>query len=230
MTTTLDEAAKELRALSDLLVANDITGDDLASVVSHLRAASELLGRHEHGSLYRLLTPGAAISSAEHHASEGVAPSTSFPHAFGDHPFRRHSPVIGSSNPVAPPATLGWDGERIVGTATFGPRFEGAPGCVHGGFVAAVFDEALGMAQGITGAPGMTAYLNVQYRRPHRLGRLVRFEARMDRVEGRKIYCSGSSFDVETGDLLGEAEALFVSINWETVRAASAERPGSSDG
>lgn len=234
-TPAIDGIARELRVLADVLVANEASSDDIASVIDLLSAARVILERAPHGSIYRALSPGMSVSSSMGKALAPTreassvpaslpngAPPAEFPHAFGDHPFRRFSPVIGSANPVAPPAVFGWDGDRVVGQCTFGARFEGAPGCVHGGFVAAVFDEALGIAQGLTGAPGMTAYLNVQYRKPHRLHRPIRFEAGVASVDGRKIRCTGSSFDAETGELLAECEALFISIDWEKIRAAAA--------
>jgi hypothetical protein len=42
---------------------------------------------------------------------------------------------------------------------TFGSAYEGPPGCVHGGYVAAAFDEMLGFVQSLGGNPGMTARL-----------------------------------------------------------------------
>ena len=56
----------------------------------------------------------------------------------------------------------------MVGTATFGAAYEGPPGCVHGGFVAAAFDEVLGSTQSLSGEPGMTGRLTVNYRSPRR--------------------------------------------------------------
>ena len=38
---------------------------------------------------------------------------------------------------------------------TFGSAYEGPPGCVHGGFVAAAFDEVLGFVQSLGGQPGL---------------------------------------------------------------------------
>ena len=54
----------------------------------------------------------------------------------------------------------------MLGKAWFGPAYEGPPGCVHGGYIAAAFDELLGCTQTMTGAPGMTANLSIDYRTP----------------------------------------------------------------
>ena len=83
------------------------------------------------------------------------------PHAFFD-----HSPMLGRANPLAPPIQLWVEGDVLRGRATFGSAYEGPPGCVHGGYVAAAFDEVLGSTQSLAGRPGMTARLTVNYRSP----------------------------------------------------------------
>lgn len=126
--------------------------------------------------------------------------------------FVDHSPVLGKANPLAPPLELEMSSDLIVATATFGSAYEGPPGCVHGGWIAASFDEVLGAAQSISGSGGMTAYLNVDYRSPTPLHEPVRFEGALERVEGRKIYTRGRLFHGDT--LTAEAHALFISIDF----------------
>jgi acyl-coenzyme A thioesterase PaaI-like protein len=104
----------------------------------------------------------------------------------------------------------------------FGSAYEGPPGSVHGGFVAAAFDEVLGFANSLSGSPGMTARLIVNYRQPTPLYTELRFDARLDRVEGRKIFTTG---EVYAGDrLTAEAEGLFVSVDREKFQRLFATR------
>ena len=56
------------------------------------------------------------------------------------------SPLIGLSNPLSPPVELWIDENRAFGRVRFGSAYEGPPGHVHGGFIAAAFDEVLGYA------------------------------------------------------------------------------------
>jgi acyl-coenzyme A thioesterase PaaI-like protein len=127
------------------------------------------------------------------------------PHAFFD-----HSPMIGRANPLAPPIELELIDGVIHGRAWFGQAYEGPPGCVHGGFVAAAFDEVLGSTQSLSGAPGMTGRLTVHYRSPTPLKTELTFIGKLDRVEGRKIFTIGELY---AGDrLCAEAEGLFISI------------------
>jgi len=140
--------------------------------------------------------------------------------------FFDYSPLIGLSNPMAPPIVLHVDGEVVRGTVTFGAAYEGPPGHVHGGFIAAAFDEVLGFAQSMTGNPGMTGTLTVRYRKPTPLRVELRFEARVLEVEGRKIFTTGALYAGDT--LTAEAEAVFLSVDFARMRAMAEAQRGHS--
>lgn len=127
-----------------------------------------------------------------------------------------NSPLLGPANPIAPPLQLHVEGQVVHGSATFTRQYEGPPGHVHGGIVSAAFDEVLGMVQSMTGNPGMTGRLIVHYRSPTPLYREVSFRGKVDRVEGRKIFTSGT---LHAGDrLCAEAEGLFISVDFSRLR------------
>ena len=129
------------------------------------------------------------------------------------HAFFDHSPLIGMANPMAPPIRLAVIGDRVEGHVSFGVPYEGPPGHVHGGFLAAAFDEVLGMAQSLTGNPGMTGTLTIRYRKPTPLLKDLVFDARVERVEGRKIVTKGTvSSD---GVITAEAEGIFIAVGHE---------------
>jgi acyl-coenzyme A thioesterase PaaI-like protein len=126
--------------------------------------------------------------------------------------FFDQSPVIGLSNPLAPPIAVRRSGERSAEAhARFGAAYEGPPGCVHGGWVAAAFDEVLGFVQSLAGSPGFTGTLTVRYRKPTPLHTDLRFEVWVTGTERRKTFAEGRLF---AGDVLtAEAEAIFVSAD-----------------
>jgi acyl-coenzyme A thioesterase PaaI-like protein len=132
------------------------------------------------------------------------------PHAFFD-----NSPLMGRANPLAPPITTAIEDNRVVGLVRFGAAYEGAPGCVHGGFVAAAFDEVLGMAQSLTGTPGMTGTMTVRYRKPTPLYTDLRFEGWVDRVEGRKIFTLGRA--LHDDEVTAEADAVFITVDFSKI-------------
>jgi acyl-coenzyme A thioesterase PaaI-like protein len=125
--------------------------------------------------------------------------------------FFDQSPLIGLANPLAPPLTIGRkDDTHAHATGLFGSAYEGPPGSVHGGFVAAAFDEVLGYVQSLSGQGGMTGTLTVRYLKPTPLHTQLLFEAELVRVEGRKIFTKASLF--ADGLLRAEAEGLFISF------------------
>jgi acyl-coenzyme A thioesterase PaaI-like protein len=132
------------------------------------------------------------------------------------------SPLIGLGNPVAPPLRLTVVDNHVEGTATFGTAYEGPPGHVHGGIIAASFDEVLGMVQSVSGAPGMTGTLAIRYLKPTPLHHEVYFTGRVDRREGRKIYTSGTLTFEDT--LCATAEGLFISVPLERMRQLATDR------
>ncbi len=125
--------------------------------------------------------------------------------------FLDHSPMAGPLNPLAPPLLVEVQGDHVQARATFAAAYEGPPGCVHGGFIAASFDEVLGFVQSLTGRPGMTGRLVVQYRSPTPLFVPVHFDGWVESVVGRKILTRAT---LHHGDVLtAEAEGLFISID-----------------
>lgn len=133
-----------------------------------------------------------------------------------------NSPLMGRANPLAPPLKLTVESDRVVGTARFGSAYEGPPGHVHGGYVAAAFDELLGLTQALGGQPGMTGRLIVHYRRPTPLRTELRLEGTVEKVEGRKRFCIGKLW---AGDVLcAEAEGLFVTVDFQKISELHEQR------
>jgi acyl-coenzyme A thioesterase PaaI-like protein len=147
--------------------------------------------------------------------------------ARGDTAYLPRSPALGALHPSAPP--LAWrvrDG-RFVARGTLGAAFEGPPGYVHGGWVALLFDEALGVANVAGGNPGMTARLHVRYRRPTPLHAELRLEAWTTGRQGRRITAAGTLHAGST--LCAEAEGLFVDIGADRALEYFGDRPAVPD-
>ena len=117
------------------------------------------------------------------------------------------SPFSGRSNPLAPPMTI-VPGEVTTATATWTDEYEGPKDTLHGGFVAAAFDDLLGVAQMASGTAGFTGTLTVKMRKPTPLNTLIEYEAGVTEQRGRKIVCWGKAR--ANGELVAEAECLFV--------------------
>ena len=193
----LHRLADAIRHTIDLLMETDAADEDLAAAAE---AAEQFNARLEVSPRGRPLWGFAEASTS----GDPVG-------------FYDNSPISGPANPIAPPLTMMVKGGEVEGWAEFGIAYEGPPGHVHGGWVAAAFDEVLGMVQSGTGNPGMTGTLIVRYRRPTPLLKRVTFRGRVDRIEGRKIFTTATLSDGET--LCAEAEGIFISVGQERFRA-----------
>jgi hypothetical protein len=140
------------------------------------------------------------------------------------------SPVRGLRNPLAPPlrverGTRGDGTPCMRGVAVCSRAYEGPPHGVHGGYVAALFDEILGSAIGLAPPPGVTASLEVRYREVTPLEQELRFEAWIDSDRGRRIVAHATCHAGET--LTASAKGLFVRVDFDEVRRRMA---GESEG
>jgi acyl-coenzyme A thioesterase PaaI-like protein len=177
------ELASVMRDLTRRLVASDSSREQLRAAAELVRQATALLDD---------------------------------PRPVPEHRHGERSSIFGQSNPISPPLVVaiedGDDGPVVVGRVTFGQPYEGPPGHVHGGWIAAVFDEVLGLAQAITDSPGMTGRLTVRYRAPTPLHTELVLRGRVTGVQGRKIHTEAT---LHAGDVLcAEADGLFVSVDF----------------
>lgn len=117
----------------------------------------------------------------------------------------------------------------LVGTAWFGPAAEGPPGHAHGGSIAAVLDEAMGLGAWIAGHAVVAAKISVAFRRMLPLGTEARFAAVVERIEGRKIHVRGRLHGADDSTY-AESEGLFIEIGAdrfdELAELASSRSPG----
>jgi acyl-coenzyme A thioesterase PaaI-like protein len=103
-------------------------------------------------------------------------------------------------------------GEVIVET-TIPDQYQGYPGVVHGGIVAAMLDEVTGRVH-MGGDPPrfmFTARLSIRYRKNVPVGQPLKIIGRAVKSRERSAVANGQIFGPE-GDLLAEAEALLVDV------------------
>ena len=113
---------------------------------------------------------------------------------------------------------------RTWARAWFGPGAEGPPGHVHGGALAALMDEAMGMAVLATGRIAVAARIEVDFRAMVPLGETVTVELALGEAVGAKMPVRGA---LRRGDgrTACESSGLFVEIGVEGLGVA-AERAG----
>jgi hypothetical protein len=181
--------AQALRELTEVLVTSTPTVEDMNAIAGNLeRQAREFA---EAPRLYGQME----FQADGHHGKRGEV----------NHELNA---VAGWSNPLSPGLNMWLEGERAFGTVTLGWAYEGPPRHVHGGFVAAIFDQFMGMAQMVGKQPGMTGRLSVRYHRPTPLNVELDLEAWMESVEGRKTLMSAEMR--AHGEVTATCEALFI--------------------
>jgi len=184
--------ADATRRAIDGSMSTGADNDTVAAAAELVERAAALLTAAQHGRPYEGTGEESTTGDRAHHTVD-------------------YSPFVGLHHPFAPPLRLAVEGDTVVARGSFGAAYEGPPGCVHGGFVAAAFDEVLGFAQSLPGRPGMTGRLTIAYRSPTPLHQPLELRARVDRVDGRKIHTSAELR--HEGRLCAEAEGLFISVD-----------------
>jgi acyl-coenzyme A thioesterase PaaI-like protein len=136
-----------------------------------------------------------------------------------DGPDLEHFPdcvVSGPANPMGVAVALHRDGDDAVARTSLGAAFEGAPGRAHGGIVAAIFDDTMGLVLKIISTPAYTGELTVRYLAPTPVGEELEFRARLARREGRKLHMEAEALRVADGTKLATAKAVFIAIEWRS--------------
>jgi acyl-coenzyme A thioesterase PaaI-like protein len=192
------ELADGVRRLIAGTVAVGASPEELAEVAAMVAAAAD-----------RLEAVGAS-GSAPPIARYGQDPRSSE----GESPLSHWMPfdvVVGRSNPVAPPVTVAFEGERAIGHVVYTAPYEGAPGCVHGAVIAGTFDIMLTAANVLADAAGPTTELTIRYLRPTLVGVPSRFEAWVTAADGRRTWSRGQL--MQEGQVTVEAEGVFAPLS-----------------
>lgn len=128
-----------------------------------------------------------------------------FPHCFGcgaEHPGGLHLAI-----------TAG-DGLTMVGRFAVTESHQGAPGLVHGGVLAAAFDEVLGACNWLLLTPAVTGNLSVDFRKPVPVGATVTITAEIVGLAGRKVATTGEG-RLPDGTVVAQATGLFIQVPLE---------------
>jgi hypothetical protein len=187
--------AAAVRRVSAVVVGKTLSDDEVAAAADELSA---------------LATRLESVAPAARRTLDQVPDPDGHPQSFFP-----TSPVIGLASPISPPvevwSVVGETGQReIRGRVSFGYPYEGPPTCVHGGVIAELFDELLGLANLVVGQAAMTGTLKIRYQRPTPLLAPLDLVSRFTGKEGRKVFTWGAI--VHEGATTAEAEGIFVEV------------------
>jgi acyl-coenzyme A thioesterase PaaI-like protein len=200
-------AAAQARRLGHALVAADADDGTLARVETLLAEANALLTAVPH--LPRPVFDPARLEEAR------TNPDRSGLDAMADRA------VAGPANPTSVDIHSRIVPDGAAADVVFGPAFEGAPGRVHGGMVAAVFDDLLGAAMAGTRSIGFTGRLTVHYRAPVPIETAIAFRLHTGERAGRKLHVHGEArLDDQ---VLATADALMILVDVEHFKIRAAD-------
>jgi acyl-coenzyme A thioesterase PaaI-like protein len=194
------ETAARLRELGHEFVGRDLSVADLEEVARRAQALLDLV----RGAPPKVRTiPNGTLE----HFTMAVPDA----HTVEKHQLFTDSFVSGGANPMGLGAVLWREGETAVMEVTLGKAFEGAPGRAHGGVVAALIDETMGLVMALQGALAFTAQLDITYLAPTPVHEAITARAWLESRQGRKLTIKAA---VRSADLVvAEATGLFVSVD-----------------
>ena len=132
-------------------------------------------------------------------------------------PNSRHCFICGMENPVGLHLHIYETAPGEVESSYVAPdHFQGYPGVLHGGIVAALIDEISGRAH--MGSDPMdsrfmfTAKLDVKYRKNVPIGKLLKIIGKAGKSKSRYAEAWGGIYDAETNELLAEGNTLLMDV------------------
>jgi acyl-coenzyme A thioesterase PaaI-like protein len=118
--------------------------------------------------------------------------------------------ACGPTNPIGMHVHFDRDGDDVVSRLSLAPVYQGWRGIAHGGIVMALLDEAMAHAAGFAGHRGVTAAVNVRFRKPVPLEAPIEVRGRVTWQRRNVLGVQGWILDAG-GDVLARAEGSFVS-------------------
>jgi acyl-coenzyme A thioesterase PaaI-like protein len=142
-------------------------------------------------------------------------------------PNSRHCFVCGLANPFGLHLRFYETGPgEVTSEYTVPDHFQGYPGVVHGGIVAAMLDEVT--ARALMGDPPrfmFTARLEIKYRKNVPVGQPLRLVGQAGKLRDKAATSVGRIFGPD-GELLAEAEALLINVPQDIISKVDMEALG----
>ena len=128
--------------------------------------------------------------------------------------------ICGLENPVGLHLHIYETDPGVVETTYTAPdHFQGYPGVLHGGIVAAILDEITArahMGSDVSNPRFMfTAKLEVKYRQNVPTGKVLKIIGKAGKTKARSAEAWAGIYDVETDELLAEGTTLLIDVPQE---------------
>jgi acyl-coenzyme A thioesterase PaaI-like protein len=144
-------------------------------------------------------------------------------------PNSRHCFVCGIENPIGLHLKFYETGPgEVTADLNLPDRYQGYPGIVHGGIIAAMLDEAAGRAHmGPFETPRFmfTAKMDVRYRKNVPVGQPLRLVGKAGPSKSRAAEACSAIYD-QQGTLLADADVLLVNVPERMIQSTDLEALG----
>lgn len=123
------------------------------------------------------------------------------------------------------------EANSVVADYVVNENYQGYPGVVHGGIVAAILDEAAGRSLMQSGSDDgeprfmYTARLDIRYRQNVPVGQPLHIEGKAGKVKGRTATAH-AHIQNSRGVILAEAEALLINLPESMIKSVDLESLG----
>jgi acyl-coenzyme A thioesterase PaaI-like protein len=109
---------------------------------------------------------------------------------------------------------------NLVARIWFGPVTEGPPEHAHGGSIAAVLDEVLGLAAWAAGHQVVVGNLNISFRQLLPIKTVVQVNTKVVSVQGRKVMVHGELCSLD-GQVYATGECLCITLTAKQIDSAA---------
>ena len=146
-------------------------------------------------------------------------------------PNSRHCFICGLENPVGLHLHIYETEPGVVESKYIAPEhFQGYPGVLHGGIVAAIIDEISGRAHMVSDQLNprfmFTGKLEVKYRRNVPIGKMLKIVGRAVNTKRKRAEAWAGIYDSETEELLAEGTASHINVPKEKLDVSQLEELG----
>ncbi|MBV8638743.1 MAG: PaaI family thioesterase [Candidatus Eremiobacteraeota bacterium] len=119
--------------------------------------------------------------------------------------------ACGPENPIGLHLHFDSNDDGVHARITLAPEFQGWRNIAHGGIAMSLLDEAMAHAAGHAGHRGVTASMNVRFRKPVPLGRELHVTGRVA-WQRRNVLGMEAAVRDDSGTVLLDGEGKFVSM------------------
>lgn len=146
-------------------------------------------------------------------------------------PNSRHCFICGLENPIGLHLHIYETEPGVVESKYIAPdHFQGYPGVLHGGIVAAIIDEISGRAH-MGNDPAnprfmFTGKLEVKYRKNVPVGKMLKIIGRAGKTKRNLAKAWAGIYDSETEELLAEGTAIHIDVHQDQFNVSKLEELG----